>query len=277
MGVRSIRLVLGIFLDADSGAAASAAHTPIQDVAPDSGVWIQPWQPLPPYQERCARLAAASLGVAILSRKTAVALFLSVTPLLNAALAAEPPASQAPQFAVTPFIGYRVGGNFQLIDNGQTVYVADHGSLTLAFDVADSDWAQYELFYGRQSTVLTEGSLVPTSVAVDYLHIGGLVSLDEIPHMRPYLAGGLGVTRLTPSSAAGSADTRFSVSLALGLRLPLSRHFSFRLEGRGFLTPMNADSAVFCRSDQNGALCEVRARGSLFRQFDFLAGATYTF
>jgi len=198
-------------------------------------------------------------------------------PLVNSAVRAEPPVPEPLQFEVTPFIGYRVGGNFQLIDNGQTVHIADHGSLALAFDVSSADWTQYELFYDRQSTELTGDSLVRTSVKVEYLHIGGLVALAENLHLTPYLGGGLGVTRLTPASALGSDATRFSASLALGMRVPASQHFSLRFEGRGFLTPINTDSAVFCRSDESGALCEVRARGSLFFQFGLLARAAYIF
>jgi hypothetical protein len=216
-------------------------------------------------------------GVAMLSRKTMVGFVLSVTPLVNYAVEAQSPAPETLQFEVIPFVGYRVGGDLQRVDSGQTVNVADHGSLALAFDVSGPDRTQYELFYDRQSTGLSGDSLVPTSVKVEYLHIGGLVALDQTPHLRPYLAGGLGVTRLTPNSTLSSDDTRFSISLALGLRLPVSQHFSLRFEGRGFLTPMNVDSALFCRSDQSGALCEVRAHGSLFFQFGFLAGAAYTF
>ena len=61
------------------------------------------------------------------------------------------------------------------------------------------------------------------------------------------------------------------------MRVPIGPHFSLRLEGRGFLTVLNANSAIFCRSDQSGGLCLVRARGSSMFQFDFLAGAAYAF
>jgi opacity protein-like surface antigen len=182
-----------------------------------------------------------------------------------------------PQFQITPFVGYRVGGNFELADTGESVKVEDHASLALALDMRGADWSQYELFYGRQATTLNGGSFAPTRVKVEYLHVGGTVALSEEQRVQPYLAGGLGVARLTPDAANGNDDTRFSISLALGLRMPLSQHFALRLEGRGFLTPVNTDSAIFCHSDQSGGLCEVRATGSLFFQFDFLAGATFTF
>ena len=197
--------------------------------------------------------------------------------LVNSAARAEPPTPETLQFEVTPLLGYRVGGDFQLSNSGPTVNVNDHPSLALAFDLRGADWTQYELFYARQSTVLSGDAFVPTSVRVEYLHIGGTVALDETPRLKPYLAGGLGITRLAPDAALGSDDTRFSISLALGLRVPVSHHFSLRFEGRGFLTPMNTDAALFCHSDQGGALCELRAHGSLFFQFDFLAGAAYTF
>jgi Outer membrane protein beta-barrel domain len=192
------------------------------------------------------------------------------------AVRAEAPAPDTLQFAATPFVGYRVGGNFQLVDTGQSVRVDDHGSAALALNLRTADWTQYELFYARQSSTLSGTGFVPTGVKVEYLHIGGLVPLDETEHLKPYFGGGLGVTRLSPDSAQGSDETRFSMSLALGLRVPLNPHFSLRFEGRGFLTPVNTDSAFFCRSDQSGALCALHAQGSLFFQFDFLAGVTYT-
>src|SRR6266404_4241801 len=189
--------------------------------------------------------------------------------------AAEP--EEAQRFEVSPFIGYRVGGSFKLIDTGRHVELDDHGSFALALDARSDELTQYELFYGRQSTVLRGDAFTPATIDVEYLHLGGTVALDEVQRVKPYLAGGLGITRVSPDPALGHEDTRFSVSLALGVRVPVSPHFSLRLEGRGFLTPVNTDSAFFCRSDQSGALCQVRVRGSSFFQFDLLAGAAYAF
>jgi opacity protein-like surface antigen len=195
----------------------------------------------------------------------------------SSAVSSDAPSPETLQFAATPFVGYQVGGNFQLADTGQSVRVDDHASAALALDLRTADLTQYELFYGRQSSTLSGDGFVPTSVKVEYLHLGGLVELDETEHLKPYFGGGLGITRLSPDSAQGSDDTRFSISLALGLRVPLNPHFSLRFEGRGFLTPVNTDSTFFCSSQQTGALCELRAQGSVFFQFDFLAGVTYTF
>jgi opacity protein-like surface antigen len=207
----------------------------------------------------------------------ACAVWVAATLCGHSPLRAEPPPSETLQFAATPFIGYRIGGNFELADTGQSVRVDDHASAAFALDLRTADLTQYELFYGRQSSTLSGNGFVPTSVKVEYLHLGGLVAFDETEHLQPYFGGGLGVTRLTPDSAQGSDDTRFSISLALGVRVPLNPHFSLRFEGRGFLTPVNTDTTFFCSSQQTGALCELHAQGSVFFQFDFLAGVTYTF
>ena len=156
-------------------------------------------------------------------RKTPRSVFLLGALLAVPALRAEPPAAEPLQFEVTPFVGYRVGGKFELIDTGQSVNVQDHGSFALALNMRAADWTQYELFYSRQASVMAAPGFPASSVKVEYLHIGGIVPLEETARVKPYFGGGLGVTRLTPDSAQGTDDTRFSLSLALGMHVPLSR------------------------------------------------------
>lgn len=183
-----------------------------------------------------------------------------------------------PTFGISPFFGYRVGGKFSDATTNESMTLDAHTSFAIALDARAYEGAQYEFFYSRQDTSLSGSTLAPTGLKVEYLHIGGTVTLDESqPHLQPYLAGGLGAALLVPDAPGSRQDTAFSMSLALGLRVPLSRHFLLRLEGRGYLSLLNADTAIFCRSDQNGALCQIRAQGSTFFQFDFLAGASFVF
>jgi hypothetical protein len=196
---------------------------------------------------------------------------------VSATVKADLPGPEPLQYEVTPFVGYRVGGDFERTDTHRSVKVDDHGSLALAFDVLADNLMQYELFYGRQSTELIGAPSSPTPIKVEYLHLGGTVPLEGTRHLNPYFGGGLGITRLTPDPALGIDNTRFSISLSLGLRVPVSRHVALRFEGRGFLTPVPRNSEFFCRSDQTGALCAVQAHGSVFFQADFLAGAAFAF
>jgi opacity protein-like surface antigen len=204
----------------------------------------------------------------------------SSTESTSLRVAADPPS----MFEVAGFGALAVGGRFRLADAGaggtgagSSVSLADHGAFALTADLRADAGSQYELFYSREATDLQGNSGVPRSgVTVEYLHLGGTLLLDDEQQIKPYIAGGLGIARFTPGEQ-GSTDTRFSASLGLGLRWPVSRHFSVRLEGRGFVTLVNPDAAFFCRSDQNGLLCRIRGSGQTFIQGEFLAGAVWAF
>jgi opacity protein-like surface antigen len=197
----------------------------------------------------------------------------------NASVAAEEPLL----FEVSGFGALAVGGRFKLTDTaattgtGSSVGLADHGAFALTADLRADEGSQYELFYSREATDLRGNSSVPpTNVTVEYLHLGGTLLLDDEPRIKPYLVGGLGITRFTPGQQ-GSTDTRFSASLGVGLRWPVTRRFSVRLEGRGLVTLVNPDAAVFCRSDQAGLLCRIHGSGQTFVQGELLAGAAFAF
>jgi opacity protein-like surface antigen len=190
-------------------------------------------------------------------------------------------------FEVGAFGALAVGGHFNLQDAaattgassiGSTVSLVNHPAFALTADLGPADGSQqYELFYSREDAGMRGSSGVQLpDVTVEYLHLGGTVLLADDAGIKPYVAAGLGVTRFTPSEG-GSTDARFSVSLGLGLRWPLTRHFSFRLEARGFATVVNSDTASFCGSGQNGLLCGVHGTGHAFVQGQFLAGAAYAF
>jgi hypothetical protein len=190
---------------------------------------------------------------------------------------------QWPGYEVTPFLGLGLGGGFN-VDNGppasdvsQHVDLDDRASFAIALDLRADDSAQYELFYGRESTVLRgDPPFSSAPVVVEYLHLGGLLLLNQELPLKPFIDGGLGLTRLSPE-APGTSDTRFSGSAGLGLRWPVNRHLALRLEARGLATLVSADTSAFCRSDQSGLLCHVRGRGQAFLQGMLLAGAAITF
>jgi opacity protein-like surface antigen len=211
------------------------------------------------------------------------------TAVVAAARAADAPASAAHReepllFEIAGFGSLAVGGQFSMqgggagnTGTGDRVSLADHGAFALAADLRADEGTQYELFYSREATDLNGTLSVPhTDVTVEYLHVGGTVLLNDEVNIKPYIVGGLGVTRLSPGEQ-GSTDTRFSASLGLGLRWPVTSHFFVRLEGRAFVTLVNDNTAVFCRSDQSGLLCRIHGNGQTFVQGQFLAGAVFAF
>ena len=180
-------------------------------------------------------------------------------------------------FSVSPFVGYRFGGTFELAGTPVHVDADSHSSYALALDVsADRQASQYELFYSRESTSLSAQSPVASDLVVEYLHVGGTTPLtDSSSSLQPYLIGSLGATRLDP--ALGHHQTDFSASIGLGLRAAFTEHLAARIEARGFFTLLSSSSAVFCSSSQSGGLCSIQARGTSFIQADILAGLAYSF
>jgi opacity protein-like surface antigen len=227
----------------------------------------------------CARRVALVLGAAMVAMGSGV-----VASAADSASADSPQlATEEPLlFEVAGFGSLAVGGRFRFegagaTGTGESVSLADHGAFALAADLRADAGSQYELFYSREATDLRgSAGAFRTNVTIEYLHIGGTLLLDDEPKIKPYIMGGLGIARFTPGEE-GNSDTRFSASLGMGLRWPVTRHFSVRLEGRGFVTLVNPDAAVFCRSDQNGLLCRIRGSGQTFLQGEFLAGAAWAF
>ncbi len=179
---------------------------------------------------------------------------------------------------VTPFIGYRMGGDFDVEGATGGADLDDHGSFGLAIALRIDEVSSYELFYSRQEASFESTSaLAPFDLDVEYLHVGGTLLVSEELPLSPYIGGGLGLTRLSPQTGPGSDDTRFSMSLAGGVLLPVTDHFGVRLEARGYLTFVNSDSSFFCASGSFGGVCAIRAKSDTFIQYELLAGATYSF
>jgi opacity protein-like surface antigen len=159
-----------------------------------------------------------------------------------------------------------------------TASLSNHLALAVTADVGTPESSQqYELFYSREETGLRLNSTVRLAdVTLEYLHLGGTVLFDDDAKIKPYAAGGLGITRFTPSDG-GSTDTKFSMSLGLGLKWPVTRRFSLRLEARGFVTVVDSDTSSLCRSGQSGLACRIHGNGQAFVQGQLLAGATLAF
>jgi opacity protein-like surface antigen len=201
--------------------------------------------------------------------------------LIVAGMACRPALAQEqpqPRFEIAPFAGLRGGGDFDLDDDTRNASLDSSGSVALALNLRIDEVSQYELLYARQSTQLEHDALAGRiDVDVEYLHLGGTVSLEGARRVIPYGGGGLGVTRFQADSPSARDDARFSISLGAGIRVPVRERFSLRFEGRGYLTFVDADAAFFCRSNEDGALCRVRGNGSTFFQYELLAGAAFAF
>lgn len=200
--------------------------------------------------------------------------------LLAASLAAAPAAlaDQLPRVQVALHGGYRGGGGLEDAATGDDRDLADSESVALALELRfrDGDDRFYQLWYSRQGSSVDDG-VARRDVDVEYLHLGGTVPIGSRERAQPYFAAGLGATRFSASGAEARDRTRLSGSLGIGVAIPLAAHAALRLEARGYLTAMDTDTAIFCRSDDGSAFCRITASGSTLFQAEALAGFALRF
>lgn len=181
-------------------------------------------------------------------------------------------AANEPRFEVTPFYGYQDGGQFKNGSTEEKIKLDGSGAAAFAFNWrAGEPGTQYELFYSRQATDSDEA--LPTKLKVEYLHIGGTTIIGE-PESRviPYAVGGIGATRLSPGIDSMSKETRWSLNLGGGVRVPITQHVRLRFEARGYLTWLGRDADLFC-----DAGCTLVARRTTFFQYAALGGVSVSF
>ena len=202
---------------------------------------------------------------------------LTVYWLLLLLLACLPTTPQAAEVEVTPILGYTFGGDFKNTDNDNDLDVAEAASYGVILGLEDTTkyGAFYELYYSRQETHL-KGDGVAFSgdskfdVDISYLHIGGTYGVEQ-KQFHPFVSGGLGVTHMSPER--GDSETKFSMSLGGGVKIPLAERISLRFEGRGFATFFDSDTTIFCNNNS----CAVKIEGDTMIQFTALSGLTFRF
>jgi len=200
--------------------------------------------------------------------------------LFLAALLAAPAllADELPFVQVAAHAGYRAGGSLEDSVTGDDRDLDEGTSIALAleFRYGKGDDRYLQLWYSRQGSSVND-NVSNRDVDVEYLHLGGTVPFGDSDKVQGYLALGIGATRFSPTGSGASDLTRFSGSLGLGVAVPLSEHVALRLAARGYLTVVDSDSAIFCRSDNGSGFCRIVASGSTIFQAELLAGFAFSF
>lgn len=185
------------------------------------------------------------------------------------------------RFEVTPFGGYRVGGDFDVEDEqGVELRSADlEEDVSWGFDLAyyrDRN-AYYELLFSRQTTQFDDNdpALAGVDLTTDYIHFGGTLLFDTEPWVVPYLSLTIGLTRFD-ADGFGS-EYKFSGSLGTGLRFPVSDRLSFVAGVRGYGTLIDSDTELFCVSGGGQGSCLVRTSGDIFFQGEATIGVALRF
>lgn len=188
-----------------------------------------------------------------------------------------PSLSDAQAIEVTPFVGYRLGGDFFELVRGQTVGLDGARTVGAVVNVRFNNQGLFaEALFTHQETRLTfPGELLAPRtdwrITVDHWHGGGLQELGTRQRVRPFLTGLLGLTRY---SAEGTNEFRFTVSAGGGVKLMPVRHIGVRLDGRVFATFADIEGRSIACSP---AVCLVALDAHIVWQGEFSAGLVVAF
>ena len=178
---------------------------------------------------------------------------------------------------ITPFYGYRFGGEFEDAETGESYDFDESPAWGGMLDLRLSDLTQIELYYSHQETELQSGDGLFDAdrlfdLDVDYYHLGGTYILTT-GTWQPFVVGTVGATHLSPDASGTDSLTRFSLVLGGGLRFFPTEHVGLYLAGRGLFTFVDSDTAI--RVDNGEATVRVHSDG--LTQAELQAGLILAF
>jgi hypothetical protein len=171
-----------------------------------------------------------------------------LAPILAVVLLCAAAPATAQNCEISPFIGYRFGGDLYESYLGRALDADAAPSAGVTVDLFVGPGTSVSFLYSRQrmeipafdlSDERTEG----VRLTAEHWHVGGTYELDG-GRVRPFLAGSAGVTRY---GSAADGEWRFSAGGGGGVKLMPTPHVGFRLDGRAY--------AVFVDGGLQGGVC----------------------
>lgn len=209
---------------------------------------------------------------------TIITLFLSAASFAQTAAGNQQ--TTAHKFEVTPFIGYRTGGQFEETNGDAEFKLTESESLGFIFNVAANAKGQYEFLYAQQSTEVDSGGLFVSEprfdLDVEYYQLGGTYLFDG-DVARPFFSVTIGMSRFDPQPAEFSTENFFSASVGGGVQLNPDGRFGVRLEGRVYTSLIDDNSRIFCGTDGGVGGCLIEIDGTLLTQWEARAGIVFRF
>ncbi len=190
------------------------------------------------------------------------------------------------RFEATVLAGYRLEGGIstKAAPHVRVLDLGDAATFGVAFDWRMDRYGDLEVQYSYTNspatvTVASDGGALERAPSYDMgIHdvtfglIASFVPADR--PVRPYLGLGLGFTVLDPSNALPST-TKFTFSLAGGVRAYLSRRFGLRFEARWAPVYLFSTGPGGC--DWYWFFCSSRDTGHVIQQADFRLGTIFRF
>jgi len=205
--------------------------------------------------------------------------------MLGAAAPARAQYLEIQSFEVTPLVGARLGGTFDIQPDGPAPVEAtleDARSYGFSAGVRFDDFSLVEFRWTQSTSMLRFGApfgFLGTSVGdvtLNQFHADFTREfvIPEVKGLRSFLTGSLGVTHI---GAAQDAFTRFSFGFGAGLKQFLGSRLAIRAEAQWL--PILVDPSVSgfaCGTIQFGG-CLVVLDGDLVQQFQLSIGPVVRF
>jgi hypothetical protein len=206
------------------------------------------------------------------------------TSLIVAVLVAAPSLASAQElpgrFELTPYEGYRLGGEFDERDGDRIFALDDHASHGVIFSFpAAAQNGRWEALYAQQATLVdAPGAERGTRLQldVDYLHFGGAYRFPGAG-VRPFVTATAGAAHFSPGLPGFASETFLSASLGGGVQLRADKSVGVRLEGRLFATFLGHDTDIFCHSSGVRDGCTIKVASSPLLQWEVGAGVVFRF
>jgi len=192
---------------------------------------------------------------------------------------------QIDSFEVTPLVGVRFGGTFDLRAEQPPQTQAswkDSSSYGLAGGVRFDDFSLIEFHWTRStSTLRFDAPFVPLGAALGDVTLNQFHAdftrefvIPEVKGLRSFLTGSLGATHV---SAADDGFTRFSFGFGAGLKQFLGSRFAIRAEAKWLPILIEPEVGGWACGTVGVGGCLVVLNGRLMQQFELSVGPVVRF
>ena len=188
--------------------------------------------------------------------------------------------AQAEGFELTPMVGYRIGGEFELEETGDELNLDDAAiyGFIFGFPIDYQSVVEVELAY--QGTALQGGGAFAGEklfdMSVTTLQAGGRYQSDN-DKVKGFVSGGIGLSYFSPQEdfqgESLSDEWAWVLSIGGGAIIPVSEKLAIRLEGRGVGTFLIDSKGAFCAQ----GVCAVAIEGRGYAQLELRVGLAIAF
>ena len=183
------------------------------------------------------------------------------------------------RYQITPFVGYRIGGDFEDKNSDAELEVDESSSYGLILNFPADAKTEWEIYVSRQPTELKTGGLFVgrpvLDLDVDYYQLGGTY-LGDGKNLLPFFVATVGASRFNPDESGFDTETFFAFTFGGGIKTSPENRLGLRLEGRVFGSLIDGGSDVFCQGS-GGATCLIEVRGTVLWQWEVNAGLIFRF